>query len=105
MTQLTYTNIFDVLTDDEGEAADLEFRADLLLVIRQIIVPQHPRRCSIKCRTLNFLSSKQAYEVLTEIFPAGPEFCEYSARVEASFGESTLFGLNHTQPQCGRRCP
>lgn len=36
MTQLTYDNIFDAITDDEGEAADLEFRADLMLVIREL---------------------------------------------------------------------
>jgi hypothetical protein len=30
---------------------------------------------------------------ITEIFPTGPEFSEYSARVEASLGESTLSGL------------
>ncbi|MEZ8188223.1 helix-turn-helix domain-containing protein [Shewanella sp. 5S214] len=36
MTNLTYTNIFDAITDNPGEAADLEFRADLLLVMRKI---------------------------------------------------------------------
>ncbi len=36
MTQLTYTNIFDAITDDKAEAADLQFRADLMLVMRDI---------------------------------------------------------------------
>lgn len=34
--QLAYNNIFDAITDDNAEAADLKFRADLILVIRQI---------------------------------------------------------------------
>ena len=36
MEKLTYNNIFDAITDDSGEAADLEFRADLMLVMRSI---------------------------------------------------------------------
>ena len=36
MTNLTYDNIFDAITEDTGEAADLEFRADLMLIMRQI---------------------------------------------------------------------
>jgi len=36
MTDLTYSNIFDAITGDAGEAADLEFRADLMLVMRKI---------------------------------------------------------------------
>ena len=35
MTQLTYSNIFDAITNDPIEAADLEFRADLMLVMRK----------------------------------------------------------------------
>lgn len=37
MTQLTYTNIFEAITEDKAKAANLQFRADLILVIRQII--------------------------------------------------------------------
>ena len=36
MTQLTYTNIFDAITEDSSEAVDLAFRADLMLVMRKI---------------------------------------------------------------------
>lgn len=36
MTQLTYTNIFDAITDNQAEAADLEFRSDLLIIMRGI---------------------------------------------------------------------
>jgi len=35
MEQLKYDNIFDAIADDPGEAADLKFRADLMLVIRE----------------------------------------------------------------------
>jgi len=36
MEKLTYNNIFDAIVDDSAEAVDLEFRADLMLVIREI---------------------------------------------------------------------
>jgi predicted XRE-type DNA-binding protein len=36
MTQLQYDNIFDAITDDKAEAADLQFRADLLLVLNKM---------------------------------------------------------------------
>lgn len=36
MAELTYTNIFDAITEDKAEAADLQFRADLMLVMRDI---------------------------------------------------------------------
>lgn len=36
MSVLTYTNIFDAITEDKAEAADLQFRADLMLVMRDI---------------------------------------------------------------------
>jgi len=36
MTQLRYNNIFDAITADKTEAADLQFRADLMLVLREI---------------------------------------------------------------------
>lgn len=36
MTQLAYTNIFDAIKEDKQEAADMAFRADMLLVLRDI---------------------------------------------------------------------
>lgn len=36
LEQLSYNNIFDAITDDKAEAADLKFRSDLMLVMRQI---------------------------------------------------------------------
>ena len=35
MEKLKYSNIFDAITDDSSEAADLEFRADLMLLLRE----------------------------------------------------------------------
>lgn len=35
--QLTYSNIFDAIFEDESEAADMQFRSDLMIVIRQIV--------------------------------------------------------------------
>ncbi len=37
MDNLQFDNIFDVVAESSEEAADLEFRADLMLVIREII--------------------------------------------------------------------
>lgn len=36
MERLDYKNIFEAITEDASEAADLEFRADLMLVLRQL---------------------------------------------------------------------
>ena len=36
MERLDYKNIFEAITENAGEAADLEFRADLMLVLRKI---------------------------------------------------------------------
>lgn len=33
-TRLQYDNIFEAITDDAGEAADLKFRADLMIMLR-----------------------------------------------------------------------
>ena len=35
MPKLKFTNIFEAFTDDAQEAADLEFRADLMLLMRE----------------------------------------------------------------------
>lgn len=37
MEKLQFDNIFEAIVDDKSEAADLEFRADLMLVLRQVI--------------------------------------------------------------------
>lgn len=37
MERLVYDNIFDAITDDPLEAADLQFRADLMLVLREMV--------------------------------------------------------------------
>lgn len=34
MQKLQYSNIFDAIVDDSAEAADLEFRADMMIVLR-----------------------------------------------------------------------
>lgn len=36
MTRLGYDNIFELATEDPVEAADLQFRADLMLTLREI---------------------------------------------------------------------
>lgn len=36
MTQLGYDNIFSAIGEDDHEAADLQFRADLLLTLRRM---------------------------------------------------------------------
>lgn len=36
MTQLGYDNIFSAIADDDQDAADLQFRADLMLTLRQM---------------------------------------------------------------------
>lgn len=36
MTKLSYQNIFEAITDDPAEAADLQFRADLMLALRDL---------------------------------------------------------------------
>lgn len=35
--ELKYSNIFEAITEDKGEAAVLKFRADLMLVMKQLI--------------------------------------------------------------------
>lgn len=34
--QLVYENIFDAIFDDQSEAADMKFRSDLMIIIRQL---------------------------------------------------------------------
>ena len=47
MTQLTYTNIFDAIEENPAEAADLEFRSDLLIVMRGIFESRDWRQADI----------------------------------------------------------
>ena len=35
MEQLKYSNVFDAITEDPVETADLKFRADLMLLLRE----------------------------------------------------------------------
>ena len=37
MTSIKYTNIFDAVTDNPEEASELQTRADLMSVIRDIV--------------------------------------------------------------------
>ena len=36
MTKLVFNSLFDAVTDDAQEAADLKFRADLMITLRQL---------------------------------------------------------------------
>lgn len=40
MEKLYYSNIFEAIVDDPAEAADLEFRADMVLVLRNYFKAQ-----------------------------------------------------------------
>ncbi len=37
MSSIAYTNIFDAVTDNQEEASELQTRADLMIVIREIV--------------------------------------------------------------------
>jgi predicted XRE-type DNA-binding protein len=47
MEQLKYSNIFEAMTDDPTEAADLEFRADLMLVLREYFAERNATQAQI----------------------------------------------------------
>lgn len=47
MTKLAYNNIFDAITNDAGEAADLKFRSDLLIVLRGIFESRNWKQAEI----------------------------------------------------------
>lgn len=36
MAKLVYKNIFDAITNDQNEAVDLQFRADMMIAMRQL---------------------------------------------------------------------
>lgn len=44
MQKLKYSNIFEAIADDAQEAADLEFRADLMLMMREYSALESQRR-------------------------------------------------------------
>jgi predicted XRE-type DNA-binding protein len=45
--KLQYENIFEAITDDSAEAADLQFRADLMLVLRDYFRSQEASQLRI----------------------------------------------------------
>ena len=47
MERLEYDNIFDVIADSQGEAADLQFRADLMLTLRKLLKERNLRQAEI----------------------------------------------------------
>ncbi|WP_331375564.1 helix-turn-helix domain-containing protein [Sinorhizobium chiapasense] len=47
MTQLAYDSIFDAIADDPAEAADLQFRADLMITLRKIFEDRGWRQAEI----------------------------------------------------------
>jgi predicted XRE-type DNA-binding protein len=50
MQRLKYSNIFDAITDDPVEAADLKFRADLMLVLREYFRAQNATQVAVSQR-------------------------------------------------------
>lgn len=47
MERLEYDNIFDVIADSSTEAADLQFRADLMLTLRKLLEERKLRQAEI----------------------------------------------------------
>lgn len=47
MERLEYENIFDVIADSPAEAADLQFRADLMLTLRKLLEERNLRQAEI----------------------------------------------------------
>lgn len=47
MERLEFDNIFDVMADSPGEAADLQFRADLMLTLRKLLEERKLRQAEI----------------------------------------------------------
>lgn len=47
MERLEYDNIFDVTADSPAEAADLQFRADLMLTLRKLLEERNLRQGEI----------------------------------------------------------
>lgn len=47
MERLEFDNIFDVMADSAAEAADLQFRADLMLTLRKLLEERKLRQAEI----------------------------------------------------------
>lgn len=47
MERLEFDNIFDVIADSPAEAADLQFRADLMLTLRKLLEERKLRQADI----------------------------------------------------------
>jgi predicted XRE-type DNA-binding protein len=47
LERLEFDNIFDVMTDSPAEAADLQFRADLMLTLRKLLEEKKLRQAEI----------------------------------------------------------
>ncbi|MFN3634889.1 MAG: helix-turn-helix domain-containing protein [Rhizobium rhizophilum] len=47
MERLDYDNIFDAMADSPAEAADLQFRADLMLTLRKLLEERNLRQAEI----------------------------------------------------------
>lgn len=47
MERLEYDNIFDAMADTSAEAADLQFRADLMLTLRKLLEEKKLRQAEI----------------------------------------------------------
>lgn len=47
MERLEYDNIFDVVAENSAEAADLQFRADLMLTLRKLLEERKLRQAEI----------------------------------------------------------
>jgi predicted XRE-type DNA-binding protein len=50
MERLKYPSIFDAISDDAVEAADLKFRADLMLLLREYFRAQNATQAAISRR-------------------------------------------------------
>lgn len=47
MNQLDYENIFDAITEDASEAADLRFRADLMITLKKMFDDKNWKQADI----------------------------------------------------------
>jgi predicted XRE-type DNA-binding protein len=47
LERLEYDNIFDVIADSQAEAADLQFRADLMLTLRKLLEERKLRQAEV----------------------------------------------------------
>lgn len=50
MTQLSYKNIFDAITGDQNEAADLAFRTDMMIAMRQFFEDKGWKPAQVRTR-------------------------------------------------------